>query len=247
MGGKKLDRVGMEKYNNFGSLMRIKEYRNCLDIDIEFPEYNWVSTNKAFGDFKRGLIYCPYEPRVFGIGYHGEGPYIAKDDGKAYATWYDMLKRCYNENIRDKYPTYEDCYVCDEWLNFQNFAEWHYNNYYELDGERVDLEKDILYKNNNLYSPETCLYVPHRINSLFVRRNSMRGDLPIGVQKKRYGFGISCSGVVNDKLFSTAEEAFYEYKENKESLIKKVADEYKDCIPYELYNAMYEYTVEIDD
>ena len=37
------------------------------------------------------------------------------------------------------------------------------------------------------------------------------------------------------------------YKQFKENYIKQVADEYKDLIPEKLYNAMYEYEVEIED
>ena len=37
------------------------------------------------------------------------------------------------------------------------------------------------------------------------------------------------------------------YKNFKEKVIKEVADEYKDLIPKELYNAMYRYEIEITD
>ena len=36
-------------------------------------------------------------------------------------------------------------------------------------------------------------------------------------------------------------------KKYKEKLIKQIADEYYDKIPIELYEAMYNYTVEIND
>lgn len=50
--------------------------------------------------------------------------------------------------------------------------------------------------------------------------------------------------------FSTPEEAFYAYKQAKESYIKQVADEYKSKypnFPKKLYDAMYSYEVEITD
>ena len=47
--------------------------------------------------------------------------------------------------------------------------------------------------------------------------------------------------------FNTPEEAFYTYKEAKEKEIKRVADLYKDRIPQKLYDAMYNYEVEITD
>ena len=47
--------------------------------------------------------------------------------------------------------------------------------------------------------------------------------------------------------YNTPEEAFQAYKQFKENYIKQVADEYKELIPEKLYNAMYEYEVEIED
>ena len=71
--GNKIDRVGEEKYNKFGSKMIIKEYRTNKDIDIYFPEYNWTAKNTRYNAFKKGQLSCPYEQRTFGIGYLGEG------------------------------------------------------------------------------------------------------------------------------------------------------------------------------
>lgn len=48
-------------------------------------------------------------------------------------------------------------------------------------------------------------------------------------------------------IYDTPNEAFNVYKEFKEKLIKQVADEYKGLIPKELYEAMYEYEVDIND
>ena len=59
-------RLGEERTNNFGSKMVIKEYRNSKDIDVYFPQYNWMTKNKEYQNFKRGNIKCPYEPRIYG-------------------------------------------------------------------------------------------------------------------------------------------------------------------------------------
>ena len=48
-------------------------------------------------------------------------------------------------------------------------------------------------------------------------------------------------------VYDTQEEAFEVYKEFKERYIKKVADYYKDKIPDKLYQALYNYEVEITD
>ena len=75
---RKIDRTGEEGYNSFGSKMVIKECRSATDIDVYFPDYDWVFKNATYNNFKKGNIKCPYEPRTFSIGYLGEGKYKAK-------------------------------------------------------------------------------------------------------------------------------------------------------------------------
>lgn len=249
-------RLGEERKNNFGSLMRISVYRTSQDIDVYFPEYNWTREHCRYTHFCEGCVACPYEPRVYNIGFLGVGDYNYLNAPECYNTWHGMLERCYDDDHRYKHPTYNDCYVCDEWLNFQNFAEWYYLNFYKIEGERMNLDKDILYKGNKIYSPETCVFVPQRINCLFIKSDSIRGDEPIGTSKKKTTNGSNI-WTVNCHLsdgsrsylgsFKTKEEAFNSYKLCKEKVIKEVADEYVDIIPNHLYNAMYNYEVEIDD
>ena len=134
-----------------------------------FPEYNWTLKHARYGNFIRRNIKCPYEPRTYGIGYLGEGKYKTRENGKltkCYDTWHSMLERCYYPKYQEKYPTYKDCEVCESWHNFQAFAEWYNDNYYEIHGEVMCLDKDILIKGNKIYSPETCVFVPEKINNL---------------------------------------------------------------------------------
>ena len=261
MSRKFIDRTGEENRNNFGSKIIIVEYRGALDIDVYFEEYDWTARSVAYCNFKKGEIKCPYEKRYYGIGYIGEGRYSCSKDSKAvkcYEAWCNMLQRCYDEKYHEKELTYKNCAVDNNWLNFQNFAKWYYDNYYEIEGERMHLDKDILVKGNKIYSSDTCIFVPERINSLFTKSNKCRGEYPIGVyyDKQTGKFRAQCrvydlkerkGKTINLKRHNTPEEAFYAYKEFKENYIKEVADYYKDKIPQKLYNAMYQYKVEITD
>lgn len=118
--------------------------------------------------------------------------------------------------------------------------------------EQIDLDKDILCKGNKVYSPETCIFVPHTINTLFLRCQKNRGHLPIGVcfdkSKKKYcaGLGINHKNIKLG-VYNTPEEAFAEYKRHKEALIVVTADKYKGRIPEKLYKAMINWKIEIDD
>lgn len=252
---KRTERLGETLINNFGSVMIITEYRKYDDIDIYFPEYDFTVKHAIYGAFKKGEIKCVFEKRVYGIGYIGDGKYKAYENGKAtkvYVTWNNMIERCYDSKLHLKHPTYSNCEICDEWLNFQVFSKWYEENYYEIENEVMSLDKDILVKGNKMYSPDTCVFVPQQINKLFIKSNATRGSYPIGVtyNEKRGKFEAYCS--VNGKLthigyYNSEEEAFEAYKDFKENIIKSTADQYKEYIPDKLYNAMINYKVEIND
>lgn len=258
--GAKLNRIGEENINNFGSKMIIIKYNNKRDIDIYFPEYDWVFKNAKYINFKNGQIKCPYESRIYGMGYIGEGKFKVSENGKhtrVYDTWHSMLQRCYDEKRRDKNPTYINCEVCEEWLNFQNFAKWYDENYYEVEGERIHLDKDILCKGNKIYSPDNCIFVPERINTLFTKRQNDRGESCIGTSLTKNGrYLVECNMIYPKTgkskseylgYYDSQEKAFEVYKYYKEKNIKMVADYYKGKIPQILYDALYNYEVEITD
>lgn len=247
------DRIGVYGKNKYGSLMKVIKYIDNKNIIVQFDDGYTVPTN--WDAFVKGKVRNPYDRSINGIGYIGEGNYqpsVMDKQIPQYTTWINMLKRCYCGKFHDNYPTYKDCSVCDEWLNFQNFAEWYDSNYYEIEGEKMQLDKDILIKGNKVYNPETCIFVPERINKLFVKRDSSRGDLPIGVAlDKRNGIYVihqlKNSINYNPKTTNTPEKAFLFYKENKEKYIQEMAEKYKDKIPNKLYEAMINYQVEITD
>jgi hypothetical protein len=246
---------GMIGKNKYGSEMIIEKYNNFYNVYVVFPKSNYRKRT-SFRAFVNGNVKNPYDKTVYNIGFLGKGKYEQFENGintSQYLTWSSMMRRCYNSKYHEKHPTYKDCEVCDEWLNFQNFAQWYDENYYKIEGQRMELDKDILIKGNKVYSPETCVFVPGNINLLFIKNNAMRGDLPIGVYwyKKRNMYRSHCQNGKGQQVtighFSTPEEAFYAYKKFKEKIIKQVADEYKNKIPKRLHDAMYNYIVEITD
>ena len=195
------------------------------------------------------------QPTVYNVGYLGEGKYKRTVNGKAtkqYEEWVHMLQRAFDEKLKLRYPTYKDVIIDERFYCFQDYCYWRECNYYEIENEQMHLDKDILFKGNKIYSPDACIFVPERVNNLFIKRNNSRGDLPIGVcyHKQRNKYQANCN-ILNGKkylgLYSTPEEAFLAYKTFKEQYIKEVADEYRNKIPKELYEAMYRWEVEITD
>ena len=93
-----------------------------------------------------------------------------------YSTWHDMIRRGYSQRCKEKYPTYQNVAVCEEWLLFSNFRNW----WVENNVRNWQLEKDILIKGNLIYSPEACAYVPNYLNTLLIDCAAARGDYPLG-------------------------------------------------------------------
>jgi hypothetical protein len=116
----------------------------------------------------------------------------------------------------------------------------------------MDLDKDILIKGNKVYSPETCIFVPQKINSIIAYRNSST-DSPSGVsyhKRDKIYFSYCNDGKGKLKHLGTYEcekNAFIVYKKFKENVIVQTANEYKQKIPTKLYSAMVNYEVNIND
>lgn len=88
-----------------------------------------------------------------------------------------MLERCYSEKTQSRQPTYIGCTVCEEWHSFTAFRVW----MKQQDWQGKQLDKDLLIAGNKIYSPETCIFVSHAINSLLLDCGALRGEFPIGV------------------------------------------------------------------
>lgn len=256
--------------NNQGSKFRVVYYKNAKNVWVEFYDHprekvSIIKTN--WGNIQKKEVTDIFCPSIQGVGYLGKTTCTNKD-GKvkeSYYKWYDMLRRCYNLNYHLKRPTYKDCSVYEEWKCFANFEK----DYEELLKENnfpedieLDLDKDIIFKGNKIYSKENCVLVTKRINTLFIKSNKSRGSFPIGVYYKKKHvatpYSTSLSIMENGKskkmylgYFKTPELAFEAYKTAKENYIKQVADEYVKLgyITKEsrLFRALINYEVDITD
>lgn len=127
---------------------------------------------------------------VYGVGVNDyEGG--VKANGKAiksYRTWSNLLKRCYSQTYQERKPSYKGCSVCKEWLYFSNFKKWFDENYrFDLEekGVRLDLDKDLLSGKSKVYSPDTCIFLPHRINTFITNKYNTNTSGYIGVHRHK--------------------------------------------------------------
>lgn len=119
---------------------------------------------------------------------------------------------------------------------FQDFVEWSRDQvgYAETDeiGLIYQLDKDLLVRGNKEYSPETCLFVPMRVNTFFLISNSKQGEHPPGVSfnKAKGKFVAQCNGQdgkpVHLGCFSSAMEAHSAWKSFKADRCDQLASEF---------------------
>tara|TARA_R110002096_G_C14368342_1_gene704630 strand:- start:18 stop:665 length:648 start_codon:yes stop_codon:yes gene_type:complete len=143
--------------NCFGSV-KILNYKNHHSVKVQFIDtgYIYITRTKSIlsGNLKDKLA-----PNVYGVGFIGDGKYNSKS--KAYRTWSSMMARCYS----GYYLTYKDCTVVSNWHNFQNFAEWFDKNYIHIHHYNCDLDIDIKFNGDKIYSAENCTFVSRQENS----------------------------------------------------------------------------------
>lgn len=180
---------------------------------------------------------------VFGVGINDANYMVRIEiDGAMrtcpyYARWAKMLERCYCKKYLKKNPSYDGCYVCDEWLLFSNFKEW----MRKKEWEGMELDKDLLFSGNKVYSPDRCIFIHQSLNTLLVNRKALRGSYSQGVylNKKRcmYEANVSFNGKAKwIGAFSTEKEAFEAYKKEKYEIIRSIALEQEEPLKTALLN-----------
>lgn len=248
--------LGDKFTTNEGYTVEVIEYVKHSNITVRFLDLMRAEVKTTVQAARLGSIANPYHPSVYGIACYGEPTASWKECKKLYSNWVSMIERVHVIEALDKRPTYRQCSIEKSWYNFANFYSWAKDQVGCLN-KGWQMDKDILVKGNKHYSPETCCFVPSQVNALFTKRESGRGQYPIGVMEyttrsgKRSLKAEVCDPDLGKRISGaggcTIEECFLWYKKNKEAIIKRQADKYKGQIDHKVYLAMYEYQVEITD
>jgi len=137
--------------------------------DFEQNKVNKIALAKRRPILGTGINDAPYltQPTV-------EGKIIACP---YYQKWHGMMARCYSPIYHKRQPTYADCTVVPSWHSFMAFREWMVKQKWE----GLELDKDLKYPGNKMYSPYACLFIPQALNKLFTDHAAARGLYPIGV------------------------------------------------------------------
>ena len=229
---------------NQGCIAKVIKYNSVSDIIIEFQDEFKHQANVLAHHLRRGSVKNPYFKSVCGVGCVGVGKYkpsVNSIHTPEYSAWKSMIRRCYSKNTHERQPTYKDCYVCDEWHNFQNFAEWYVKQPYYSDNYQLD--KDLLVDGNKVYSPETCILAPALLNSILTDSAAIRGEYPIGVSfNKDSGKIFACISISKKKKFlgyyDDVNHAAEAYQIAKKEHLKQTALDWKDRIDERLFHAL---------
>ena len=236
---------------------KVLKYNDSVNVEIQFLTTGFEMFARL-GDIRNGEVKDPYSPSVCGIGILGT-KYPSRVDGvltKEYVLWTHMLRRCYSDYFKKKYPTYIDCAVSENFNYYEYFYDWcHKQIGFDNDGNGnpFQLDKDLLIKGNKVYSESTCVFIPSEINTVLIKCTASRGKHLIGVyyhkRDKAFMAQVSKNKGGSEYLgsFNTELEAFKAYKTAKESFIKEQAEKWKDKIDERAYQALINYTVEITD
>ena len=233
---------------NYG-VFKVIEYRNYNNVVVEFVDTKTI-VNTSVYRIKKCDVKDYNLPKIYGKGYVGfqQTRCCVKQTHNLYKTWSGMLQRCYDTVFKNRHSSYLNTKVEHHFHSFYNFLLWAKKQKGYDKGWHLD--KDILGDNKNIYSAETCCFVPREINNLCLSSKKTRGCLPLGVTKKGSKFRARLS-IFGKELqvgvYNTPEEAFYAYKEAKENYIKDVANKWKDQIDHRVYEALINYEVEITD
>ncbi|BAV81258.1 putative DNA-binding protein [Vibrio phage VCPH] len=204
--------------------VQVLEYLNSRNVLIKFLDTGSIKVVKK-EHIERGLVKDNYRPKLYKVGFFGEGEFSEKLHKKAYTTWQDMLRRCYCETYLTKNPTYKGCRVHKDWHNFQNFAEW----FTAVHIEGMELDKDIA-GDGIEYSPESCRFVTKEDNVSYATTLSNQTKLLI---ERKYSVSFEWTEEKNAEVEAvyvgalerlTAENEGTEQAEHSRAALKEAAE-----------------------
>lgn len=224
-------RLGDEFYSEKYGVYKVTDYRVYRDVEIEFVNtgYKYRTTSKSIltDNVRDKLAYVIEDIGCFGVGHYTTTSCSKTFANTAYKVWREMLRRCHTEDS-SSYGRYgaRGVTVCEEWRNFQVFAEWYEKNY----KRGFEIDKDILSGSTKIYSPETCRLIPHTINTAVSgivdgKLINFRG-YQYDKRSGKYRVCMRLDGKpYSGSYYESQKDAFMEYKRLKEGELQRVVTE----------------------
>lgn len=180
--------------------------------------------------------------------------YENKASFQAYKVYNGIKVRCGETKDKDNiHACYDKSTMWQVWLNAPKvFVKWYLEHYYEVEGEEMDVDKDLFGDGSSMYHSDFCCILPKGLNTMlanskkhYFEGKTEENSLPLGVRysgknNKYYGEIIftGTNKLIRLCEWDTPEEAFAEYRMMKQADILRVAAEYKGKIPEYIYKAL---------
>lgn len=192
---------------NFNNEMFLVYYVYSHFVVIEIKDTHNLSY-ATYSHFRKGLVRDCLKATTFGVGIIGSSS-LTVTYPNIYSVWKSLIHRAY---IHDEYrfKAYLTVTISDNWLFFPNFVNWYLTqeNYtqdildiLELEGTRLDIDKDILIRGNKIYCDINCCLVPNKINEFMNYGGRSRSRVKEGI---KYPCGVS-NGGRNNNLHSSCD------------------------------------------
>lgn len=226
------DKINKININNHGYKMQIIDYKNYYDITVKFIDGYQATVHTNYSSFLSGEVRNPNEINKYGgvLGNEKCSLQIKDELKKEYNTWMKMLERASKyDDKNERYNSYSNVNICDEWKYFPNFYNWikEESNYLVWKNGGLEIDKDILSEDSKIYSAQTCCLIPKKLNAMIanLKEGLNEKDLPSGIHKKvnkyRYNFYDLNTKKHEWKSFDSLEEAYESFKEYKTNKIRK--------------------------
>lgn len=182
---------------------------------------------------------------VYGVGINDRSrpSYIKGKAIKEYDHWTGMLERCYSKSKHMKSrPTYNNCFASENFKNYSYFYDWCQDQVgFIFDGWQLD--KDILFEGNKLYSEKTCVFVPSEVNNFILTKTARNKSGFVGVSFHKAS-GKYCAQInFNNKrkhlgLFEDPKEGEKYYLMVKHQLAMDLAKKYDGVLDDRVVNIL---------
>lgn len=183
---------------------------------------------------------------VFGFGVN-DADYITTPivSGKqlmcpAYRQWREIIRRAHSPKFHTKKPTYIGVSVCDEWRSFMAFRGWWVER--QVDGWQID--KDLTTRENKIYSPEFCVFVPNWLNNFInvKKSDNKSGFVGCSFDERTGMFKAQCQNPITGKnenlgRYRTAIEAGNAWRDRKLEIALECKG-FMDSIDSRIYNTV---------
>lgn len=163
-----------------------------------------VGINDADYQVKTRTVQCPY-----------------------YKTWSNMINRVYAPSYKARFKAYQGCSVDERWHSFMAFKEWMQTQ----DWEGNHLDKDLLIDGNQVYGPNTCLFISRRVNNFLTEDRQTNSKYLKGVylnSSNRYVAQCGTGSKTYLGSYGTQEEAHAAYMIDKRKAALVLAEKQKD-------------------